>query len=235
MNRRNFIKWGLRAGTGAWLTMSGIGCSRDSRNRNAPLKLTPLPYPPDSLAPYISSQTVELHYGRHHRHYVARANQLIIADGLDRLPPEAIMRRTYREGQCDQSPLFNNTAQVYNYVFYWNSMRSGGGGRPPAALEATLADAFGDFDHFCTAFHAKARERFASGWIWLVLANNRMEIVGTPYAENPLLYGQRPLLVLDVWEHAYYIDYQYRREDYVQAFLDHLVNWRFAAANLGDV
>ena len=234
MKRRDFIRWSLGTGALIMLEMAGLGCSRDRSSQDLPVKFPALPYARDALAPFISPETVGLHYGQHHRGYVDRANRLIEGTRYARLPVEAIIRETYSEGQREQNALHNNIAQAYNHTFYWNSMKPGGGGAPTDFMRRWIDASFGDYRGFRQAFTEAAAGRFASGWTWLVLSQGRLEIMTTANALNPMVYGKLPLLTLDVWEHAYYLDYQNRRAEYVQAFLDHLLNWDFAAANLGE-
>jgi len=151
-----------------------------------------------------------------------------------RLPADAIIRESFDHDRCEQSQLFNNTAQAYNHTFYWKSMKPDGGGPPTEFMRSWIDKSFGNYRRFRRAFTKAATDRFASGWTWLVLSEDQLEVMATARAQNPLVFGKRPLLTLDVWEHAYYLDYQNKRSEYVQAFLDHLLNWDFAAANLGE-
>ena len=234
MKRRDFIRWSLGAGTLVMLEMAGLGCSRDGAGKDLPLKLPPLPYEDDALEPHLSRETIRLHYGKHHRAYVERANRLLDGSGLARQPVEAIMRESFQADTARQTARFNNTAQAYNHAFYWNSMAPDGGGPPAEFMQRWIDDAFGSYQRFRQAFADAANGHFASGWVWLVLSEGRLEIMTTTNAQNPIVLGKLPLLTLDVWEHAYYLDYRNRRDEYVQVFLDHLVNWDFAAANLGE-
>ncbi len=234
MKRRDFIRWSIGASTLVMLEMAGLGCSRDRSGKDLPIKLPPLPYAEDALEPHLSKETLRFHYGRHHRAYVERANQLLDGSGLARKPVEAIMRESFKADTRKQTARFNNTAQAYNHAFYWSSMTPDGGGSPPEFMQRWIDDAFGSYQRFRQAFTDAANGHFASGWIWLVLSEGRLEIMATTNAQNPIVLGKLPLLTLDVWEHAYYLDYRNRRDEYVQVFLDHLVNWDFAAANLGE-
>jgi Fe-Mn family superoxide dismutase len=234
MHRRAFLKWSLEAGAWTAMAMMGWACSRNDGASEHPIRLPPLPYAVDALAPYLSEETLRFHYDQHHRGYVRLANQLVRDAGLQNKTLVDIMRISYRPEACEQNALFNNAAQVYNHTFYWNSMKPDGGGSPKGAMEALIAKCFGSYAAFRDAFAEKALSRFASGWTWLVLAEGRLKIVNTANADTPLVRDLQPVLVIDVWEHAYYLDYRNRRDRYVEAFLDHLVNWKFAAANLGE-
>jgi Fe-Mn family superoxide dismutase len=199
----------------------------------APIALPPLPYADDALAPYITSNTIGYHYGKHHKAYVDNTNKLIAGTELADLPLESIVAAT--AGKPEKQSIFNNAAQVWNHTFYWKSMKAKGGGAPPTALAAKIDAAFGGFDAFKKQFTEAAVTQFGSGWAWLTAdASGALAIVKTPNAENPLHKGATPLLTIDVWEHAYYLDYQNKRPDYVAAWLDHLVDWEFAAANLAS-
>ncbi len=195
-----------------------------------PYELPALPYAEDALEPVYSARTIGFHYGKHHKTYVDNLNKLVGGTELDGLPLEEIVRKV--AGDPAKAGVFNNAAQVWNHTFFWNSMKPNGGGAPPAEVAAKLAEAFGSVDEFAAQFKAAAVGRFGSGWAWLVLDGGALKIVSTPNAETPLTTGAKPLLTVDVWEHAYYLDYQNRRPDFVQTFLDKLVNWDFVAANL---
>jgi Fe-Mn family superoxide dismutase len=196
-----------------------------------PFTLPPLPYAETALAPVISAQTLSFHYGKHHKTYVDTLNKLVTGTEFEGQPLEAIVRAT--AGKADKAPIFNNAAQVWNHTFYWNSLRAGGGGKPPAALAGKIDAAFGDYDKFKAALVNAALTQFGSGWAWLVADGGALAIVKTPNAEVPFTKGQKPLLTIDVWEHAYYLDYQNKRVDYANAVVDKLLNWEFAARNLG--
>ena len=234
MKRRDFIRWSIGTGALAMLGVVGLGCTRDRSGEDLPIKLPALPYADDALEPYISRETIGLHYGKHHRGYVERANRLLEGTSLAKRPAEAIIRESYQAGTCDQTALFNSTAQAYNHAFYWNSMKPGGGGPPTEFMQRWIDKSFGRYGNFRKAFADAANGHFASGWTWLVLSEGQLQIMTTTGAQNPMALGKLPLLTLDVWEHAYYVDYRNRRDEYIQAFLDHLLNWEFAAANLGE-
>ena len=192
--------------------------------------LPALPYAQDALEPHISARTMSVHYGKHHQAYVDNLNGLVAGTPMAGLPLEEIIRRT--AGKPEQAGLFNNAAQVWNHTFFWNSMQPGGGGAPTGELAERINAAFGSFEAFKTAFSEAAMTQFGSGWAWLVQEGDTLKIVKTANADTPLVHGQTALLTCDVWEHAYYLDYQNRRKDFVQVFLDHLVNWDFAASQL---
>ncbi|MEQ8193844.1 MAG: superoxide dismutase [Rhodospirillales bacterium] len=191
------------------------------------IKHTPLPFAPDSLEPYISKQTVELHHGKHHKGYVDKLNKLIDGTPLQDKPLEEIILDTADD--IDRENIFNNAAQAWNHTVYWHSLAPKGGGKPNGPLLARLEKDFGGFDKFRKAFMDKAVGCFGSGWAWLVENGGRLKVLSTSNAVPPIVFGQKVLLTFDVWEHAYYLDYQNRRAEYVEAFFDHLVNWNFAA------
>lgn len=228
MKRRDFLKISAGLGALATLQMVGISCSRKAAT--GPFSLPELPYDPDALAPHISERTVSFHYGKHHRGYVEKLNGLVHGTPLAELSLEEIVRKTH--GQADQSAVFNNAAQVFNHTFYWNSMMPGGGGKPQGALAGKIDAAFGGYDQFAEAFADAAASQFGSGWAWLVLDGDALKVLRTANADTPIATGLKPLITIDVWEHAYYLDYQNRRKDYIAAYLKDLVNWGFAEKNL---
>ena len=193
--------------------------------------LPPLPYLEDALAPVISASTVTFHYGKHHKGYVDNLNKLVAGTELADLPLEKLIAQT--ANRADTGAIFNNAAQAWNHSFYWRSLRSKGGGEPPATLKRRIDASFGSLDACKEALATAAAARFGSGWVWLVLDAHRLKVISTGNAETPLIKGIRPLLTIDVWEHAYYLDYQNRRADYVNAVLDKLINWGFAGDGLG--
>jgi len=194
-------------------------------------ELPALPYPKDALEPHISASTLDFHHGKHHNTYVVNLNNLTKDTPLAGASLEQIIRETV--GDAAKAGIFNNAAQVWNHTFYWHCMKKGGGGKPSGKLAEAIDKAFGGYDKFVEEFKTAAVTQFGSGWAWLVSENGALKVVKTPNADTPLAHGQTALLTVDVWEHAYYLDYQNRRPDYVQAFLDHLVNWDFVAENLG--
>ena len=193
-------------------------------------ELPALPYPADALKPYMSAETFSYHHGKHHAAYVANLNKLIEGTDLANKSLEEIIKATF--GDPDKVGIFNNAAQVWNHTFFWESMKPGGGGAPTGPIADKINADLGGYDKFVEAFKTAAATQFGSGWAWLVLDNGTLKVTKTPNAENPLVHGQVPLLTLDVWEHAYYLDYQNRRPDYITAYLEHLVNWDAANARL---
>lgn len=193
-------------------------------------ELPPLPYAPDALAPYMSAQTLGFHHGKHHQTYVTNLNGLIKETPLADRTLEDIVRAT--AGDNGKIGVFNNAAQIWNHTFFWHSMKPQGGGAPQGELAERIKTDFGSLDAFKEEFKKTALAQFGSGWAWLVLENGKLKVVKTANAATPLTENAKPLLTCDVWEHAYYLDYQNRRGDMVGAFLDNLVNWDFAAQNL---
>ncbi|MEZ5321079.1 MAG: Fe-Mn family superoxide dismutase [Microthrixaceae bacterium] len=196
------------------------------KDRFMAIELPALPYAMDALAPHISQETLEYHYGKHHQAYVTTLNTLIEGTDAAQKSLEDIVRGA--EGK-----VFNNAAQVWNHTFYWNSMSPNGGGEPTGDLAELIQTAFGGLDGFKTQFAEAGATQFGSGWAWLVQTSAGLEIVKTPNAETPITGNAKPLLTMDVWEHAYYIDYRNARPKYIGTFLDSLINWDFAAKNLG--
>jgi Fe-Mn family superoxide dismutase len=193
--------------------------------------LPPLPWAENALEPVISANTISFHYGKHHKTYVDNLNNLVKGTDYESASLEKIINET--AGKADKAPLFNNAAQVWNHTFYWNGLRGSGGGRPSGKVGQMIDAAFGNYDNFKKELSATSVSQFGSGWGWLVLDGDALKIVKTANAEVPFTKGQKPLLTLDVWEHAYYLDYQNRRAAYLDAVIDKLVNWDFVAQNLG--
>lgn len=193
-------------------------------------KLPLLPYPQDALEPYISAKTVGFHYGKHHQTYVDNLNKLIAGSELASKTLEEIIKET--SGTTDKTAIFNNAAQVWNHTFFWQSMKKNGGGVPEGRLLKLIEHSFGSFERFKASFIESAVGQFGSGWVWLVQDGNGVKILKTSNAGTPITQGEMPLITCDVWEHAYYLDYQNRRKDFVETFLNHLVNWDFAEALL---
>lgn len=192
--------------------------------------LPDLPYEQDALEPHISSETLGFHHGKHHAAYVSKMNAAIEGNDKADLSLEDLIRKAAADG--DQG-LFNNAAQTWNHTFYWNSMAPDGGGTPSGDLGERIERDFGSFDAFKKAFADAGATQFGSGWAWLVVKDGKLDVRKTLNAETPLTEdGVVPLLTMDVWEHAYYLDFQNRRPDYIETFLDKLVNWEFAASNL---
>ena len=192
--------------------------------------LPSLPYADNALDPVISVRTIGFHYGNHHKGYVDNLNKLVAGTEFEELTLEKIIAAT--AGKVDKTAIFNNAAQAWNHAFYWNSLTPKGGGEPPAGLKQKIEAAFGSLDACKKELTAAATTQFGSGWAWIVLDGDKLKVVKTGNADSPLTKGLKPLLTIDVWEHAYYLDYQNRRPDYVAAVLDKLINWRFAAENL---
>lgn len=195
-----------------------------------PFELPPLPYPDTALEPYYSAHTLSFHHGKHHKAYVDNLNKLLPGTELEGKSLEEIILASAGDGA--KTAVFNNSAQVWNHTFFWHCMKPGGGGRPEGATAGMIDEAFGGYEKFAEQFKAAAVGRFGSGWAWLVSDSGALKIISTQNADLPMAHGQIALLTVDVWEHAYYLDYQNRRPDFVQAFLDHLVNWEFVAQNL---
>jgi len=194
------------------------------------IKLPPLPYAFDALAPHISAKTLEFHHDKHHKAYVDKTNELIAGSKLADRSLEEIVAAAAADKS--KPALFNNAAQAWNHDFYWHSMRPQGGGAARGPIAEKITAAFKTFDAFADAFKTAAAGQFGSGWAWLVLDKGKLKIVTTGNADTPIVHDQIPLLTVDVWEHAYYLDYQNRRPDYVAKFLETLVNWEFANENL---
>ncbi len=186
--------------------------------------LPELPYPKDALQPYMSAETFEYHHGKHHMAYVQAANDLIEGSAYEGLAVEEVIRRSFGK----DPKIFNNVAQHYNHSEFWKAMKPKGGGSLPGRLERQIKTDFGSLDAFRERFVAEGLARFGSGWIWLVWNGERLTFTSTPNAENPLVEGMSHILVADVWEHAYYIDYRNRRADFLKAFIHDLVNWDYA-------
>jgi len=178
----------------------------------------------------ISAETLSFHYGKHHKAYVDNLNKLVAGTDLADTPLEKVIAAT--AGKPDKAGVFNNAAQIWNHTFFWNSLKPNGGGAPTGAIASGIETAFGSFDNFKKEFANAAMTQFGSGWAWLVADKGTLKVVKTPNAETPLTSGLTPLVTIDVWEHAYYLDYQNRRADFVSAVIDKLLNWEFANANL---
>ncbi len=192
--------------------------------------LPALPYGLDALEPHISRQTLEFHHGKHHNAYVTNLNNLVSGTDLEGKSLEDTIVAVASD--ASKVGVFNNAAQVWNHSFYWQCIKPNGGGTPSGALLEKINADFGSFEKFVEAFKAAGATQFGSGWAWLVLDNGTLKVTKTGNADLPLAHGQNALLTMDVWEHAYYLDYQNRRPDYISTYLDKLVNWEFVAANL---
>jgi superoxide dismutase, Fe-Mn family len=193
-------------------------------------ELPPLPYAYDALNPYMSEQTLQFHHDKHHQAYVTALNNLTKDTPLADKPLEEIVKATY--GDASKQTIFNNAGQHWNHNLFWRIMKKGGGGNPGGELAKRIDDAFGSFEAFKEQFKTAGVTQFGSGWAWLAVQGDQLKVVKTPNGENPLVHGMRPILGIDVWEHAYYVDYENRRPEYVAAFLNQLVNWSEVEAEL---
>jgi superoxide dismutase, Fe-Mn family len=227
-SRREFL---LNVGI-AGAAIAGVGSGRlfAITQAGSGISLPVLPYAQNALAPVISENTISFHYGKHHQAYVNNTNKLIGGTDLEKAGLEEIIRKT--AGRPDQSALFNNAAQVFNHNFYWNSIKPGGGGEPQGKIAEKIRDSFGSYQKFADAFSNAAASQFGSGWAWLVVDGGKLQVIKTSNAETPIVTSAKPLITIDVWEHAYYLDYQNRRADYIKGFLEKLLNWDFAEKNL---
>lgn len=191
----------------------------------------PLPFPMDALEPYgMKAETFEYHYGKHHKAYVDNLNKLTEGKDLANKSLEEVIQISFKDPAL--TGVFNNAAQVWNHTFFWNSLKPGGGSTPSGEFADRITKDFGSFDKFKEEFSNAAATQFGSGWAWLVDDGGKLSVMKTPNAENPLAHGKKALLTLDVWEHAYYIDYRNARPAFIKNFLENLVNWDFAAENL---
>ncbi len=188
-------------------------------------ELPPLPYAIDALAPHISQETLEYHHGKHHQAYVTNLNNLVAGTSDEGASLEDIIMKA-------DGGMFNNAAQVWNHTFYWSSMTPGGGGAPSGEVADRINSAFGSYDDFAAKFKEAAATQFGSGWAWLVDDGSKLDVIKTANADLPMKHGAKALLTIDVWEHAYYIDFRNARPNYITTFLDSLVNWDFVAKNL---
>ncbi len=194
------------------------------------LQLPELPFAKDALAPHMSAETLDFHHGKHHNAYVVKGNELLADAGIEGADLEQLVHDTAKIGGA----LFNNVGQHYNHSFFWNSLSPNGGGAPTGDIAARIDADFGSFEEFKAQFVAGGMGQFGSGWVWLVEQDGKLAIAKSANAETPLTSGAKPILVADVWEHAYYLDFQNRRPDFLASFLDNLVNWDFANANLAS-
>lgn len=188
-------------------------------------ELPALPYALDALAPHISKETLEFHYGKHHQAYVTKTNELVAGTDDENKSLEDLIISS-------EGPLFNNAAQIWNHTFYWESMSPNGGGAPEGEVLEAINSAFGSYDDFKAKFAEAGTTQFGSGWAWLVQGDKGLEIVKTSNADNLLKAGDKALLTMDVWEHAYYIDFRNARPNYISTFIDSLINWEFVAKNM---
>ena len=195
------------------------------------ISLPELPFAKDALAPVISANTLDFHYGKHHKAYVDNLNKLIAGTDLEKKSLEEIIKIAASEPA--KAGIFNNAAQIWNHSFYWQCLKKSGGGAPTGAIAAKINSAWGGYDKFVEELKNAGATQFGSGWAWLILDGNQLKITKTANADTPVAHGQKPLLTIDVWEHAYYLDYQNRRPDYIAAVIQNLINWDFVNANLG--
>ena len=192
--------------------------------------LPELPYPRDALAPVISAETLTFHHDKHHKTYADTTNKLIEGTDLENADLETIIKKTFNDAA--KVTLFNNAAQVWNHSFYWQSLKKNGGGPPHGAIATKIKEGWGDFGKFAEELKTAGVTQFGSGWAWVVLEDGKLKITKTANADTPLVHGLKPIITIDVWEHAYYLDYQNRRADYLAAVIEKLLNWDFANANL---
>jgi Fe-Mn family superoxide dismutase len=242
INRRHFLTLGL-----GFLASSAFFKTVQAADANNPpteppvlppkpsnggaYSLSVLPYAENALNPVISTETISYHYAKHHQAYVNKLNELVAGTAFADMPLDMLIAATAKDSQ--HKAIFNNAAQTWNHNFYWQSLKPNGGGEPPAALKTKLESSFGSVDAAKKALADAAMTQFGSGWAWLVADGDKLKVVQTTNADVPFTEGLKPLLNIDVWEHAYYIDYRNKRADYVNALLDKLINWEFALKNLG--
>lgn len=227
INRRQFLRSSILAACAVGAPFL-LQCG--SKDGSAVLVKQPLPYAKDALAPTISAETMGFHYDKHYAGYVKKANRLILKGSFGGKSPEAVIQST--AGDPSRAALFNNAAQAWNHAFFFKCLKPGGGGEPGGVLAEMIAAEFGSFANFKKVFLTAAGDRFGSGWVWLVLEKGSLAVVTSANADTPLAHGLVPLFTVDLWEHAYYLDYQNRRLDFVSAVLENLANWDFVAAQL---
>ena len=236
ITRREFVRTAAVGAAGAFLTFGAVdkalGRPAEDILSDDLYTLPELPYAQDALEPHISARTMSFHYGKHHAGYVAKANRFVRGSKLANIPVEKLITET--AGKPESTSIFNNVAQMYNHTFFWNSMKPKGG-RPKGEIARLIVRDFEDIEHFVAIFIRKATMQFGSGWEWLVIDKGKLKVMTTANADNPLTHGMTPLLTLDVWEHAYYLDYQNRRADFAKAYVLNLVNWDFAEENLKKI
>lgn len=194
------------------------------------LTLPDLPYAKNALEPHISARTLEFHHDKHHKAYVDNANKLLEGTGLEKEDTEKIIKEV--AGDASRIGIFNNAAQAWNHAFFWTCLKPGGGGRPTGQVAKKIEVDFGSYEKFAEGLKNAGVTQFGSGWAWLVLKEGKLEVMKTANADTPVAHGIKPLLTIDVWEHAYYLDYQNRRPDFLQAVIDNLINWDFVNSRL---
>jgi Fe-Mn family superoxide dismutase len=249
MSKRNFIKKfifsslliGSSVGASQFLVMQNSAAkifarkfdnsnNNKKKEKNMTFELPKLPYERNALDPYISEETINFHYGKHHQAYVTNLNKLVEGTDLASKSLEDVIKIT----ADDESKvgIFNNAAQIWNHTFYWHSMKPNGGGKPNGKVLEKIENDFGSYENFVNEFKNAGATQFGSGWAWLVLDNNKLKITKTSNAKTPLTSNAKPLMTMDVWEHAYYLDYQNARPNYIDTFLEKLVNWDFVLQNM---
>ncbi|MET0987973.1 MAG: superoxide dismutase [Steroidobacteraceae bacterium] len=199
-----------------------------------PFELMPLPYAKDALEPVMSARTLEFHHGKHHAGYVKTLNELIEGTPFASQDLESIIRATAKATDAKQRKIFNNAAQVWNHNFFWDSVAPNGGGRPPEQVEKRLNETFQSYENFRDRFVQVAVDQFGTGWAWLVVKDGRLDVISTEDAEVPFMRGQHPLCTIDVWEHAYYLDYQNERPRFVKAVIETHLNWQLVSKRLAE-
>lgn len=231
MSRRGFMQLSLVSAGLLMVPKTLLATSPSTATNEALMAITlpPLPFDKSALEPHISAKTFEFHHGKHHQAYVTKTNELIAGTPYEGKPLEDIIVGSWKE---KNQALFNNSAQVWNHTFFWNCLKPAGGGKPTGELAAQIEKDFGSYEKFAEEFKNAGVTQFGSGWAWLVAdASGKLSVTKTPNAELPLVTGNTAILTCDVWEHAYYLDYQNRRPDFLTTFLEKLVNWEFAASN----
>jgi Fe-Mn family superoxide dismutase len=193
-------------------------------------ELPSLPYASDALAPYMSSETLDFHHGKHHQTYVTNLNNLVKDTDMQNSSLEEIVVKSSKDPSM--AGIFNNAGQHWNHILFWQCMKPNGGGSMPSELESRITSDLGGINQFKEAFIQAGITQFGSGWAWLAIDNGKLVVTKSPNASNPLVDGMKPILGCDVWEHSYYIDYRNKRPDYLKAFLDSMVNWEFVASQL---
>jgi len=199
-------------------------------NTSSPFQLPALPWQENALEPIISARTIGLHYGKHHATYVKKLNELVAGTRFADMPLEQVIAATV--GNAEMAKIFNNAAQTWNHTFFWNCLRPNGAGEPPRKIARLIEESFGGAPQFKEKFAQAAVDQFGSGWAWLVARGGKLEVIATSNAQTPITMGATPLLAIDVWEHAYYLDYENRRPEFVKAVIDGLLNWDFALEQL---
>jgi len=233
LTRRHFVTGALAGFAVTAVRLPALAASPLTPTTKEAFTLPELPYAANALEPHMSANTFSFHHGKHHAAYVTNLNKLIEGTDLATKSLEEIILAS--AGDAAKAGIFNNSAQVWNHTFFWNSMKPSGGGKPSGELAAKIEKDFGSYDKFVEEFKNAGATQFGSGWAWLVLdKDGTLKVVKTANAETPMTKGQIALLTIDVWEHAYYLDYQNRRPDFIATFLDKLANWDFAAANFKD-